>query len=327
MQSFLNDLDSALPQLLHPHALRVYENPDSIDDFHVVVLYNNSPLFIDAYFRRIFNIGHVREATTSVPNNSELLYRFSDKHIEFPLTDDHVQYIKQVTKNKTLNDKKSIFCIKGIPSGSQHLQNQLKNVIEKSTNTVFVIQAENRTDISPALSTMSIAIPLHFRFDQVFDYYNSNFKIFGHTEPLSIDVVRSIYDSSNPDMLSMFMRLAHKIQKTRLEASVDAFVEACDGDTDPLSTITRCRELAYKLFHMNYPLCSLAKYLYSILPSHILTDFSFISASADHLCMTTKKDILTYERFLIELAELMKIPAPPKKMLKKVVMKKKQAAS
>lgn len=311
-----------MSSLLEPIAQQVYQNPSILDDFHVVLLHNNSPLFIDMFFRHIYQIDNIREATSSIVNGNEITYKFSDNHIEIPLTDEHIQYIKHVTRNKTISAKKSIFYIRGLPNNSSHLQNQLKNLIEKSSNAVFVIAVPSRAEVNYSLTSMAVNLSIRFPSENVIDFYRNSYKSFGHDECMSIDELTTLYSQCNGDLFNGFLRILHKIPKTKLEQALDAFVEFCDNESDYLSLITRCRDISYKLFHLNYPLSSVAKYLLGTLPSHILMDFSILAANSDHLCMTTKKDVLTYEKFFIQLAELLKVPAPKKKMLKKVVTKK-----
>lgn len=281
-----------------------------MEEFQVVTLFGNSQLLLDAFFYRVFGIHNVRTATTEL-GGEEWTYTFSDRHMELSLTDLHLQHIKQVTKNSTLSKRKFLFYIRYQGQSIALLQHQLKNIIEHSPNAIFIISSPSRSDIHPTISHMALQLHVGFPLDQLQAFCARHRATLGEVDP------SPWYHVYPNDSISLLLRMFYP-QKTHIERAIEHFLATCEKEENELTCIMECRELSYKLFHINFPLANIAKLLFHVLPSHTHADFTVLAATSDHLGATTKKDVMTYERFFLQTLQILRSSPPKKRVVRKV---------
>lgn len=320
MVTFLNGLEDHMPMLLDTIALNVYTQPTILDDFQVVLLYGNSPILLDKYFYKVYDIRNVRSSTLEIAGE-ELPYHFSDRHMEMPLTDLYIQHLKGITKNNTLSKRKYLFYLKCHGRLTPLLYNQLKNIVETSLNAVFVLATSSRSDVSSVLTNMACQINVSFPCERLYRFYKDRLDMFQHEKPMSYEDMQGYYQQLPNDNIGCILRMVMN-RKTKLEDAIDKFLETCEREKNDLTLIMESRELAYKMFHLNYPIALIAKYLLSVLPSHVHQDFAILAAQSDHMCAISKKDVMTYERFLIKTIHVLRTTPPKKKIARKVIIKK-----
>lgn len=315
MVKFLNGLDEYLPLLLKPYAKKVYEDPSILDDFQVILLHGNTPLLLSSFFYKVYGIRNVRSSTIQI-DGEDIPYSFSDKHMEMSCTDQHLRYIKSITKNHTISHNKYLFFIRFHHRVSPLLQHQLKNIIEMAPNAVFVLAAPSATDVDHVLVNMALKLSLGFPCNEFYDFYTNNIGMFGHECSLSKEDFETLYYSLPLDSIALILRLIMN-RHTKIEEAIFKFIETCEKEKSDLTIISNSRDLSYKLFHLNYPISSICKCLLHVMPSHVHADLVMIASKADHMAAISKKDVLVYERFFIQSIQLLQTPPPKKRLTKK----------
>lgn len=323
LNTVLNDLELHLPYLLKPSIQPVFEKQVSLDDFHIVLLHSNNQVIMEAFFRSIFDITFTRQGTTTI-GDVDLPYMFSDRHIEIDLCEEAIVYLKQVVKNKTLSASKFIFYIKGVNRNNFHLQRQLKNIIETSHNSLFVITAKSLSNVQPVLQSLSIQLNLGFPLEKIMEWYDIYSSSLLEDCTFSRAEVESIY-STDHDFINLVLKMSMNAKKSKLEEALYKFLDQ-ETTKNKYDLVAKSREMAYKLYHMNVPISYICRSFTSFFQNY---DYSCsmklieLASQAEYMSCISKKDVLSYERFLIDvlsiprIAKLQNSEIPKKKVVKK----------
>lgn len=228
----------------------------------VIMMYNKNEVvmraFFHAFLKHRFQLANIqlRNATYE-----DVAYKSSDVHFEIELCDTMLKFIKQITKNRPINDNPFMFFILNFQDVSKSLQQSLRRLMDSTTaNTVFVMATTRLSRIDHGLMSRST-------------------------------------------MINLF-----KMKKPLLEEKIQAVENAIEGLLDsakkmkPLDKILKSRELAYKLFHVNYPIEKVALTIvnYFSRDEAIIPQVVKTCAEADAHSQSVHKDILCYEQLLLE---------------------------
>lgn len=246
---------------------------------------------------------NIRETTLDI-DDSEVEYVFSDKHIELKMTDKGMKHMKQIVKNNNISNKKFLFLIKDCNISNQNTQFGIKRIIEKYTNATYVFIVKSLSCILPSIQNMGCNINCKFPFHNVASYMFKD-----HED--NLDKWKRIYEFYNNDILNLMLMKTHNIEKTKIEESFIKFFEKAKKEKNCYEITSLCRDFSYKLFHINVPLNMVIKYILTCFEKHnekrkLLPEIISVLANCDHLALRSKKNILVYEKALLEVVHLMK---------------------
>lgn len=311
MDTFLNDLEEPARwnTLLAPGARTLLADPSLAEDSRVIVLHGNSPLLLDRYFYMLMDIepDHVRPCTREFAGE-ELTYHFSEKHIELPLTAAHVQFIRSVVCNATIGNRTSVFYIRWGTETKAAAAMALKTVMERAPHAVFYLACSHLKHVPPMIRSLGMLVNAGFPLDRLQAYVGPNKDIRDPYLMYANDPVSCVLRSSLGGV-------------TGVDKAILAFLHDESNVATEAQRVMNARELSYKLYHIGYPVANVAK---SILMSgelspHMMTEFVRLAAIADMDAIASKKNVLIYERFLLEVYQLLQTTAPKKKIVRKKV--------
>lgn len=292
IDSFLNTLSTNFPHLLDKNAAFLFENPDFINDCHMICFHNNSLPIIHKLIYHIYNISNIRENIESIGEN-EIEYSYSNKHIEVDMTENHMQYTKSIIKNQNINQNKFIILINNCNVNNRKIQTLYKRMFEKHTNAIFIFVVPSLSYLSPEIVNMCCCINCKFSKEKVCKYISSTY---------AYDINQD-YDKYNNDIINMILAAKYNVKKNKVEETLEKFFENLKKAKNGLELVTLCRDLSHKVFHLNMPLTVLAKYIIRLCPPTKTQTIIEIAAECDVLAAQSKKNILLYERFLIAISQ------------------------
>lgn len=301
VNSFLNNLDEYMPTLLNNNALKIYNNPNIINDFNLIIIHNNNNCFLYNFFKYIFDIGFTRESTYDF-NDNKIEYLFSDNHLEFQYSD--IQYLKLFTKNNTIDNKDKIILIKGIHNLPIDKQKCLKNIIEKSYKCKFILLTEKISRINPCLINMAFLCNINFPKENIPIFYNLFYEEFTtHNKFSDKDIIDKFIFHKN-DIINLIISIHYNIYTPKINEYVIYTFKNIIKEKNTILSIQNIRELLYKIYHVNYPFKYLVSDILSIAKDEIKYNIIEIAASCDNYMTTNKKDILGFEKFLIDTLDI-----------------------
>lgn len=297
VNSFLNNLDEYFPVLLNKYALKIYNDPSIINDFNLIILYNNNYSFLYHFFKYIFDIGYTRETNYDY-NDNKIEYLFSDKHLEFQYTE--IQFLKLFTRNNTIDKKEKLILIKGLSNLSIDKQKSLKNIIENSYNCKFIILTERLTNINNSLSSMALLCNINFPKENIPLFYNKFYEEFTYHKKFTDNEIIDKYIHNKFDIINLIISIHYNIYSPKINEFIISNFKNIIKEKNCINSIQNIRELVYKIYHVNYPFKYLVSDILSIAKDDIKNQLINIAASCDDYMTTNKKDILGFEKFLIE---------------------------
>jgi len=235
----------------------------------VVILYNADAFVLRAFFHAFLR--HRFEASTIQLRNAtfeDTPYKSSEFHMEFELCDVMIKFIKQITKNTPINNHAFMFCLLNFQDASKPLQQGLRRLLDSCARN----------------SVFVLAVTCLSRIDQGILSRASIVNLYKMKKPL--------WDASHVLAVDMkikgFLENAHKLK--------------------PLDKMLKSRELAYQLYHINYPIERMCHAIISFfIPA---TDESIILKAVD-LCTKADvqsrflhKDIFCYEQLMLQCVKL-----------------------
>lgn len=302
IDSFLNSLGNTFPELLGDTAARLLQDAGTaLTDTTMVVLYGNSPPVLYRYMYQLYGVGRIRDDVTTI-GDDEISYSYSDNHTEVPMTAPHMQYIRGIVKNKNIGNKRFVFLIKGCTIANRGLQASFKRLFERQSNAVFVFAARSLSCIAPEIVNMSMCIKCNFPKEKVGAFCK---KVYNEDTSKAIEV----YEAFNHDIVNTILSIKNGIEKTLLQAAFEKFYDGLAKEKNGLGIATACREFAHRLFHTNMPFGMLVAYVIRTLRSRGAKEAAISSvvecaARCDHLASISKKTILLYERFLLDVSQI-----------------------
>ena len=286
-----------LSALLHnPH---VIHNTINID-VNILVLYGNNPVILQKCFYQMFEISNnVRETAINV-DDSEIEYMFSDKHIELKMNDKSMKHMKRIVMNNNIANKKFLFLIKDCNIINHNVQFTIKRVIEKYSNATFVFIVKSLSHILPSITNMACAVNCKFPFENVAKYFNIDSKV-------NFDKWKQIYNFHDNDIINLMIMISNDIETTKLEDFFTKIFSKIKKEKNAYEITSLCREVSYKLFHMNVPISIVVKYILKYFEKHkLISDIVMVMAKCDHLACLSKKNIMVYEKMFLEVVNIVK---------------------
>lgn len=305
IDSFLNSLGDAFPHLLGDAAASLLQQRDTaLSDTNLVVLYGNATPILHRYMYELYGVQKVREDVTTVGDETltryEVQYAHSDNHIEVYMTQAHMRYVRGVVKNKNINNKRFVFLIKGCTIANRGLQASFKRMFERHHNAVFVFAARSLSNIAPEIIGMSFCVKCNFPRENVVSHFS---KVYNE-DPKDI---AEIYDTHN-DIINTVLAIKNGIKKTLMHGAFDRFFDQLAKEKNSLGVSAACRDFAHHLFHINMPFAMLVQHVVRAMRTkgaekHVSAVIE-CAARCDHLASISKKTILLYERFLLDVSQI-----------------------
>lgn len=299
IDSFLNSLGDAFPQLLGPAAASLLQQRETaLSDINLVVLYGNATPILHKYMYELYGVHKVRDDITTV-GDDEIQYSHSENHIEVYMTQAHMAYVRGVVKNKNINNKRFVFLIKGCTIANRSLQASFKRMFERY-NAVFVFAARSLSNIAPEIIGMSFCVKCNFPRENVVSHFSRIY----HEDPKDI---AEIHDTHN-DIINTVLAIKNGIKKTLMHGAFERFFNQLSKEKNSLGVSAACRDFAHRLFHINMPFAMLVQHVVRAMRTKgaekQLSAVIECAARCDHLASISKKTILLYERFLLDVSQI-----------------------
>lgn len=272
VEEFLNGLEDDYAELFNDVAIKVWENPEMLEDTRLVCLFGNSPAILYKVMYHLYGVKSVRKGTTE-----DVTYGYSDIHMEFTMTEESMAHIKSIVRNKTIDNKKFVFLIK---QPCRRLMSLHKRFFEKQVNAVFVFAVSRLNSMASDVKDMCWCVNCSFPETKIREYLGDEFW-------------------EGEDFLNMLVRARYGVKQTKMETAIDRFLEMPLGSDNGRA----CRELAHQLYHLNVPFPWLAKYILRKWKG-AKAELVMFAAEGDAMNMTTRKSILVFEQFLLRVTSL-----------------------
>jgi hypothetical protein len=300
IDKFLSRLDDYFPRILKESTSRLLMDPHALQDINCVVLHSNNIIFQEHFFYKVFGITKPLESTLDI-SGTEYEYIYSDKHIEIDMCADMLAHVKGIVSNKPINGNRFVVFIKGLERASNDLQLALKNVIDIAPETsCFVISMNSASKLHECIKSRAMMVNMAFMIDKVHEVVQEFFN-----ESIPFDRFYVEYIRCNLDLVSVIIMRTFRVQATEVDKLLSSFIRKTNKEKNVVVAITDTRDLAYKLFHINFPLSLLCKMIIhmfcnSSLAAHV------VGLCADHekTSVISKKDVLVYEKVLMGIANL-----------------------
>lgn len=301
IDSFLNN--TSLEGLLNQDALRIFRDPSLIDGANILVLYGNSNPILYKFLYHVLSVTHVR-TTETLCGDVTIEYARSNHHIELMMTEQHMGFVKSLAQNQNIRNKKFIFLVKNCSPTNMHTQQRFKRMFEKlAQNAIFVFAVKNLAYLSQDIINMSTTINCKFTKEKIASFCR---------ETYFVDVFdfcgKDLCDQYNNDLISIILAVKNNIAKTKMELAFERFLDQISKEKNGVGTVSLCKEFAHKVYHLTIPFPLMAKYILQALPATTKDAVKFAivqsATECDHTGAFSKKNILVYERFLLEVASL-----------------------
>lgn len=302
IDSFLNKLDVFLPRLLRYPSYKLLHEPNIITDTNCTILYGNTITFTQHILYRIIGIKKT-SCCTFQNGNTEYMYKTSEKHIEFEISDEHITFVKDIIRNKNIQGRKFIFYITQVEKASRDCINSLKHLVDNCVNACFIIHFKSLGKLDNGLASRAIMYNMTFVPCQVFEVMKEFFDYQDMTE----EAFLSDFTKTGYDLMSYIIMKSFNLSSSKLEDIIHKHLDTYSTEGKPLAIIQSARELSYKLYHINFPIPLLSQIIIKHL-SNISTIHEIVAvcSACDVLACRSKKDVLVYEQLLLNIYPLIK---------------------
>jgi hypothetical protein len=295
MQSYLQDLlNTDIDELLEDSSKRLI--PELPNITNCIVLYGNEPWFLEAYCKKIVGAQNC--------DLSMVCDMTADNYI------DQVDNIKTLKTLRTINQRPHYIYVKNLR------RNRCKffhHIIDRIENMIIVIESPRVSEIDECMKSRGVFVNLTVKREKMLEYCKAR--------DISVEGFEVAYAKSLGGLTGTLLRLNH-VGDITLDAAVIGLLDKCVKARSFLVVMIDIKGFVQKAFHLNVPL----SYLCRVVMVHYQTQgklsvdqmraLSEVSAKYDHKVNTTYKDLFVYEKYFIEVLDILK-QAPVKRGRKK----------
>lgn len=297
-------MDDKLPLLLQESTLKIIKSYP-IGGLNLVVLHNNEYAILN---RIAFSIvkSHIKADThdiicrqhffdASSPDSGSFIS--SRYHFEFELTENSLQYIKSLIKNKPIYTSEFIFVIKNANMNiNRNLYLELRRLIDMSNTARWILTMERHTFLEKSLSSRALLINCCFTLQNIIKCCNL---------PGTLEDYYPIFIRAKGNVITFLQFISSTMASTLLWQDVfDKFISELQNEKKQLNIIMTTREMVYKLYHIGVPFAEFCRYIVFKFGQDI-ADMISVIASCEHQ-NTKSKECLMYEKVILELYKHLK---------------------
>lgn len=288
-----------------------------LDGINALIIYGNDHLFLDTFVDIcICKHNQVQKISKKQTDTHE----FSDFHFTFDFSSEHfrenINTIKSLAKTRSISGKPHIIHIKKVNKSKCKLLHGL--IDNNNGNIIFIITTQKLMDIDDRLNSRSFKMNLSFPKQNIIKFCENELPFEYNTS-----IFEDVFSLSRGNLISVILRLECE-NNVQFENIIYDFLDTLKNSKSFLTAISNTRNIVYKLYHMNiqFPyVCNLIihKYKDSSSKSQRIIE---CCANYDHMMNTAYKDIFVYERFFLDILEIIKEKDVPVKKGRKKLLKR-----
>lgn len=299
---FLNNLNDYLLLLLPDIPVKIFNNPEILNDINSIILFGNKSLYIDKWFymflEKFLKINRLNISSKSYILNDEktLIYKSSNYHFEFLYSDKYIKFIKGIVKNESISGDQNIFYIKDIHKSPKSTQIPLIKLIDTYFNTKFIITSTNLSLIDNTLKSRCLCINLSFHPEKIF-------KCFNNISPLTYEDFYIKYEKHYDDILEI---LINNNSLKLYEQCLINLLSMLENEKNKYYIINNIRHFCNKVFHLNISFVTISKFIINYYKQHkFIHQIVNIFATNESMLKKSNKELLIYEKAFLELYSIL----------------------
>jgi hypothetical protein len=278
-------LNTDISELLEDSSKRLI--PELPNLTNCIVLYGNEPWFLEAYCRKIV-----------CAQNCDLAM-VCDMTAENYL--DQVDNIKTLKTLRTINQRPHYIYVKNLRRNRCKL---FHHIIDRIDNMIIIIESPRISEIDECMKSRGVFVNLTVKREKILEYCKAR--------DISVEGFETAYAKSLGGLTGTLLRLNHP--PPAIDAAVIGLLDKCIKARSFLVIMTDIKGFVQKAFHLNIPLSYLCRIVmvHYQLTADQMRALSEVSAKYDHKVNTTYKDLFVYEKYFIEVLDILK-QAPVKR--------------
>lgn len=290
--------------------IQFINNAKNFHDINNYIFHSNSKLFLEIVFeefiKQYFGIEKIikRPGIYQTPSSStpDLNYTYSDYHFEFDYSDKYLEFIKSITSNTTITNRQIIIFLKNVDAVPKSHQYALRRMLERYQHVKFFMSTRTLSDMEPAIISRSFLLNCTFPKQRI---HNCLSQVFA--DQMSESQLVDVLTKNNHNIISTIIYISNKFEKPKIEQNIVSFLKGMTKERNPLNVVMNIRELCYKLFHLNVEFPFVCNVVINALAQHKkLPDIVDLSASIDRKNCVSNKNIILYEKYLLEVYRIVK---------------------
>lgn len=254
--------------------------------------------------KRLFNKETIIKRTSSFSyinyngSNVEIEYEYSDYHFELVYSEKHIKFIKSIIKNKNISKSPFVFIIKNIDATTKTSQCPIKKLIDNNGSAIFIFLSRGLNKIENPIVSRSMLINTSFKLDNIYNV----FKILNPEDKMNLEDFTIEYHKCNNSIIAFLIQYEYGFKKLRIFKELDKLLDNLKKEKNMLTAIMKIREYTYKAYHVTFPLQEISKYVIEKYKNEsYITDIVKLSSDCDTEIIISKKELLVYEKFFINL--------------------------
>ena len=251
-----------------------------------IVLHGNEPWFLEAYSKKI-----LRAQSCDLTMVCDMA---GEKYL------DQVDQIKTLKTLRTINQKAHYIYVKNLRRNRCRF---FHHIIDRIDNMVIIIESPRLSEIDDCLQSRSVSINLTTKREKILEYCKAH--------DIPIEGFEDAYAKSLGTLTGTLLRMNYT---STLDAAVIGLLDKALKARSFLVIMADIKGFVQKAFHLNVPLSYLCRVvlMHYRLHDDQMRALSEVSAKYDHKVNTTYKDLFVYEKYFIEVLNILK-QAPVKK--------------
>lgn len=309
---FLSNLNNHIYELSSDKSIQFIRSAQNFHDINNYIFHGNAKLFLEVIFeefiKQYFGIEKIIkrtgtvQASSSSSSSQELNYIYSDYHFEFDYSDKFLDFIKLITSNTTITNRQIIIFMKNVDIVPKNHQYALRRILERYQHVKFFMSCKTLSDMEPAIISRSFILNCSFPQQRVYSCLKGVFE-----NQMDESKLTEVLKENNNNIISTIIYISNKFEKPKIEQHLVAFLKGMTKERNPLNIVMGVREICYKLFHLNVELPYVCSVVINTFAQHKkLVDIVALSASIDRKNCVSNKNIILYEKYLLELYRIIK---------------------
>lgn len=256
-----------------------------------IVLHGNEPWFLEAYCKKILQAQNVCNMTMVCDMAAENYL-------------DQVDKIKTLKTLRTINQQPHYIYVKNLRRNRCRF---FHHIIDHIDNMVVIIESPRLSEIDECMQSRGVFVNLTTKREKILEYCKAR--------NISIEGLEAAYAKSLGTLTGTVLRMNHI---PMIDTAVIGLLDKALKARSFLVIMTDIKGFVQKAFHLNVPLSYLCRVvlLHYQLHDDQMRVLSEVSAKYDHKVNTTYKDLFVYEKYFMEVLDILK-QAPVKRGRKK----------
>lgn len=317
LEELLNAYKNDIRKYIRTHPLSLLDK--GISGIRSFIFYGHDQIlldiYVDTFICRLCNIEH-----SNLVRKKHELYTYSDYHFEIDLSSDQrtelLNFIKHLKRTPSMTGKPHIIHIKNI---TNIICRQLHHILDiMNHNIVIMVSTPSLMNVNDVLKSRSEIVNLTPMKDQCMNIISHVMNV--NDIYVETNVFDKLYTSSNGNMIQILLRMFTPDFTTNIETNIITSINDMLKMRSFLTLITKIRDLTQKIYHINAPFKYIAKVIIQKYHNHSnIHDIIQLCACTEHEILLAYKELFVYEKFFIELIEIIKNKEKLKETKKKAL--------